>query len=184
MVFVLTIDGQASRVLEAYTDLLVERGVRGATLEEVSRRCGLSKSGVLHHFRSMDKLRVALFAEAREQAREDVQTMRTAPEGAVRYYLRSSLDRESELERLIEACTRIAQTGDEEALTVLRDSRAGWFEGLSEATGDPDASALILMLGDGVNHNALLRAPEGETFLTDASLDRLVNLVDPSRNSQ
>ncbi|WP_175491187.1 TetR/AcrR family transcriptional regulator [Microbacterium azadirachtae] len=161
-------------MLTAYTDLLVERGIRGATLEELARRTGLSKSGVLHHFPSMKALRSALFDEVRAQVAEDVRAMRAAPEGPLRYYLLSSLDRDSELERLIEACTRIAQTGDETALDILRESRGGWLNVLVESTRSPALSKTILMLGDGINHNALLRVREDEEFLTDAHLEHLI----------
>lgn len=174
MTAMLTTEGRASQVLTAYVDLLVERGTRGATLEEVAHRAGLSKSGTLHHYRSMNALRSALLEEVRAQARHDVETMRTAPQGALRYYLSSSLDRDSELERLIEACTRIAQTGDEAALEVLRKSRSGWLDLLTSVTGDAALARLILMVGDGINHNALLRLDVGEEFLTEAHLEELM----------
>src|SRR5437868_3310221 len=71
----ITVEGQAARVLTAYTDLLVERGIRGATLEAVASRAGLSKSGLLHHFTSVGALRTALFIELRAQARLDAEQM-------------------------------------------------------------------------------------------------------------
>lgn len=158
----ITVDGQAARVLTAYTDLVVERGLHGATLEAVARRAGLSKSGALHHFASVAAMRSALFVEVRAQAAHDAALMRTAAEGPVRYYIASSLDRESELERVIEAVYRIAQTGDEAALEALRESRTGWLEALVEATGDPGLARLVLFAGDGMNHNALMSLTEGE----------------------
>lgn len=158
----ITVDGQAARVLTAYTDLVVERGLHGATLEAVARRAGLSKSGALHHFASVAAMRAALFVEVRAQAAHDAALMRTAPEGPVRYYIASSLDRESELERVIEAVYRIAQTGDEASLEALRESRTGWLDALVEATGDPGLARLVLFAGDGMNHNALMSLTEGE----------------------
>jgi len=178
----ITVDGPAARILTAYTDLLVERGIRGATLEAVASRAGLSKSGTLHHFTSVRALRTAMFAELRAQVEQDVEQMAAAPEGAVRYYLSSSLDRESELERLIEACYRIAQTGDDDALDVLRDCRDGWLDLLGTATGDPTLARLVLFVGDGINHNALMSLPpEREDVLTPDRVEALITTVEAIR---
>ncbi|GAA1960243.1 TetR/AcrR family transcriptional regulator [Agromyces allii] len=174
----ITVEGPAGRVLTAYTDLLVERGIRDATLESVARRAGLSKSGALHHFSSVSALRSALFVELRAQARRDAEMMRSTPEGAVRYYLTSSLDRDSELERLFDAAYRIAQTGDEGALEVLRACRDDWFEVLVAATNDPGLARLVLFAGDGMNYNALMSRPEGDDLLTADHVGALVGTLE------
>lgn len=170
----ITVHGPAARVLTAYTDLLVERGIRGATLEAVASRAGLSKSGALHHFASVSSLRSALLVELRAQAERDAERMGAAPEGAVRYYLVSSLDRDSELERVIEAGYRVAQTGDESALDVLRECRDRWLEVLTAATGAPSLARMVLFAGDGMNHNALMNLSEGEQVLTAAHVESIV----------
>ena len=170
----ITLEGPAARVLSAYTHLMVERGIRGATLEGVASRAGLSKSGALHHFASVSALQAALFVELRAQARRDADEMRTAPEGVVRYYIVSSLDRDSELELLIEAAYRIAQTGDDAALEVLRECRLGWLDVLAAATGDEHLARMVLFAGDGMNHNALMDLPVGEDVLTPEHIEELI----------
>lgn len=180
---VITVDGQAARVLTAYTDLVVERGLRGATLEAVAGRAGLSKSGALHHFSSVSALRSALFAEVRAQARRDAEEMRRAPEGAVRFYLVSSLDRDSELERLIEAAYRIAQTGDAAALEVLRECRADWLGVLESATGDATLARMALFVGDGINHNALMNLAAGEDVVTDDRVESIIAALEGFRGT-
>ncbi|MFF2388416.1 TetR/AcrR family transcriptional regulator [Agromyces sp. NPDC058104] len=177
----ITVDGQAARVLTAYTDLLVERGIRGATLEAIASRAGLSKSGLLHHFGSVGALRAALLVEMRAQAGRDADEMRSAPEAAVRYYLVSSLDRDSELERLIDAGYRVAQTGDEAALEALRACRDDWLEALVSATGDEGLARMVLFIGDGMNHNALMSPPEGDGVLTSAHVDGLIATLEAMR---
>ncbi|MGI9823719.1 TetR/AcrR family transcriptional regulator [Agromyces sp. Marseille-Q5079] len=182
----ITLEGPPARVLTAYTHLLVERGIRGATLEAVARRAGLSKSGALHHFASVGALNAALFVELRAQARHDAEAMRRAPEGSVRYYLVSSLDRDSELERVIEAGYRIAQTGDEAALEVLRACRRDWLEVLAADTGDASLARMVLFAGDGVNHNALMNLPAGEEdVLTPEHVESLIVAFEqmPSRRT-
>lgn len=170
----MTVEGQAAKILTAYVDLVVERGLPGATLEATARRAGLSKAGVLHHFGSISRLRTALFAELRAQAKRDAAVMTDAPAEAIRYYLTSSLDRESELERLVEACYRIAQTGDESALEVLRRCRAEWLKALHLATNDDMLARTILLLGDGMNHNAVMDHGSEHDLLTNGYVDSLV----------
>ncbi|MEF3404509.1 TetR/AcrR family transcriptional regulator [Agromyces sp. CCNWLW203] len=179
----ITLEGPAARVLSAYTRLMVERGIRGATLEAVASRAGLSKSGALHHFASVAALQAALFVELRAQARRDADRMRTAPEGAVRYYLVSSLDRESELELLIEAGYRIAQTGDEAALQVLRECRREWLDVLAAATGDEGLALMVLFAGDGMNHNALMNLADGEDVLTPDRVEALIVAFEAMQSS-
>ncbi len=177
----ITVEGQAARVLTAYTDLLVERGIRGATLEAVASRAGLSKSGLLHHFTSVGALRAALFIELRAQARLDAEQMHSAPDGAVRYYLVSSLDRDSELERLIDAGYRIAQTGDAVALDALRACRDDWLRALVAATGDESLARMVLFVGDGMNHNALMSLPTGDDILTPSHVEGLIRTLEELR---
>lgn len=179
----ITVDGQAARVLTAYTDLLVERGIRGATVEAVASRAGLSKSGVLHHFASVGALRAALFVELRAQARRDVEQMRSAPDGAVRFYLASSLDRDSELERLIDAGYRIGQTGDAGALDVLRACRDDWLDALVAATDDESLARMVLFIGDGMNHNALMSRPEGDDVLTPPHVEGMISTLEAMQAS-
>jgi AcrR family transcriptional regulator len=177
----MTVEGSAERVLRAYTDLLVERGIRNATFDAVSERAGLSKSGALHHFPSVARLQAALYTELLAQAEHDVEIMRQAPEGPLRYYLQSSSDRDSELERLLEACYRVAQTGDEAALNILRDCRGGWLDLLTADLGEPSLARMVLLVGDGLNYNALLSLPEGEKVLTPDHVEELISRFESLR---
>lgn len=174
----LTEEGKRENILTAYLNLLVYQGTRAATLEAVSGACKLSKAGVLHHFSSMGALRQGIFAELKAQAAADAQQMMGDLPRAVEYYLVSSLRRDSLLERLIEAVNRLAQTGDEDALDLLRGCRDGWFGALLLATGNEALAKLVLFAGDGLNHNALLSLDEAqESFVGTATASQLLELV-------
>ncbi|MDF2499266.1 MAG: hypothetical protein K0Q86_2898, partial [Arthrobacter koreensis] len=44
------------RVLSAYEDLLINEGPRGATLDAVTALAGVSKGGLLYHFKNKEAL--------------------------------------------------------------------------------------------------------------------------------
>ena len=79
------------RVLDAYEALLITDGERAATLDAVARAAGVSKGGLLYHFASKDDLAAAMIARLDRLATEDIERIRTAPEGPVEYYLRTSV---------------------------------------------------------------------------------------------
>ncbi|PPF81450.1 TetR family transcriptional regulator [Pseudoclavibacter sp. RFBJ3] len=174
----LTVSGQREKILTAYMNLLVDSGVRGTTLEAVGTTCKLSKAGVLHHFSSKQALGDALLEELRGQARVDADNMLADLDNAVSYYIVSSQDRDSLLERLVEAVYRLAQTGDKDALDVLRQCREGWFDALVRAIGDASVARLVLFVGDGMNHNALLSVDsENEKFINAESTAEIMDAI-------
>ncbi|GAA1495319.1 TetR/AcrR family transcriptional regulator [Paeniglutamicibacter kerguelensis] len=180
----LTQEGKREKILTAYLNLLVHQGIRAATLDAVGSACQLSKAGVLHHFSSMGALRQAIFVELQAQAAADANKMLEDLPNAANYYLVSSLSRDSLLERLIEAVNRLAQTGDEAALELLRTCRTGWYEALLLALGDAALAKLVLFAGDGINHNALLSLDEtNETFLGSSTANDLLGLVERLRET-
>lgn len=174
----LTEHGKRENILTAYLNILVHQGNRAATLEAVSAACKLSKAGVLHHFASMKGLRQGIFTELEAQAFADTQEMLNDLPHAAEYYLVSSLHRDSLLERLIEAVYRLAQTGDEEALALLRRCRDGWYQALLLATDNEALAKLVLFAGDGLNHNALLSLSEAsESFVSTSTANEMLGLV-------
>ena len=175
----LTEQGKRASILTAYLTILVNQGTRAATLEAVSSACKLSKAGVLHHFPNMPALRKGIFAELAAQACADVEYMNNDLPHAAEYYLVSSSDRDSLLERLIDAVYRLAQTEDQEALELLRKCRDDWYGALLLATGSDALAKLVLFAGDGLNHNALLdmQAP-GVPFADSLTARQVLDLIE------
>jgi AcrR family transcriptional regulator len=79
------------RVLDAYQDILIEHGVGAITLEAVAARAEVSKGGLLYHFGSKEALLQGLIDRVGQLGAVDLETAKAAPEGVVRYYLRSSV---------------------------------------------------------------------------------------------
>ncbi|SEG85136.1 DNA-binding transcriptional regulator, AcrR family [Thermomonospora echinospora] len=57
-------------ILEAAMDLFAEHGYRGASLDQIAERVGLTRQGLLHYFPSKKKLLIALLGRREELNRE------------------------------------------------------------------------------------------------------------------
>lgn len=165
------------QIVSVYIDLLVDSGVRAASLDAVAREVTLSKAGLLHHFPSRRALDAGLLARVDELVDADVAAMRDAPEGAVHYYLASSFDADSELERAVVAATRLAQSGSAAAAEALRSASGRWYRVLLAETGDPVLAKFALLAGDGVSFHTDI-APGEEQLITRTDIDAFVGLVD------
>lgn len=144
------------RLLDAFTTILIDHGERAATLEAVAAAAGVSKGGLLYHFGSKDALVDGLVAQLQELAAVDTATMRTAPEGAVEYYLTTSNYHNSPLDRAIVAMMRLSQGANAHAQQALLQVHHGWLAVLTDELGDPTAARMVALLGDGLYYNAAL----------------------------
>ncbi|MCH8559155.1 TetR/AcrR family transcriptional regulator [Nesterenkonia sp. LB17] len=166
------------RLIDAYQDILVSDGERSATLEAIAQRAGVSKGGLTYHFKSKDELAAALFDRLQSLVEADLAVMRAEPAQAADYYVKSSLDVESPLERCNMAVTRLAQGSHPEANELLARCRTQWFDVLMDAVGNEDMVHLVMLLGDGIYFNASLTGTGAMPSETDpATIDRIVGLI-------
>lgn len=138
------------RLLDAFETLLVTAGSRAATLDAVAAGADVSKGGLLYHFHSKDDLVEGMLDRLRAQGLADVAIMRTHELGPVEYYLVTSVDNGSDLDRALVAAARIAQENDSRAAVALADLRNGWFGVLAEHLGDEALARTIQLIGDGL----------------------------------
>lgn len=138
------------KVLDAFERLLVETGSRAATLDAVAARAGVSKGGLLYHFGSKDALVEGMVERLRAQAADDVEQMRSAPQGPVEFYLETSVDSGSDFDRALIAAARIAQENDHRAGSAMADIREGWFRVLHDHLDDEPLARTIQLIGDGL----------------------------------
>lgn len=59
-------EGRRAEIIQAATEVIAERGYRGATLAAVAERVGLTQQGLMHHFPTKEALLVAVL-DARDQ---------------------------------------------------------------------------------------------------------------------
>ncbi|GAA3648137.1 TetR/AcrR family transcriptional regulator [Microbacterium marinilacus] len=144
------------KVLDAFETILIAEGDRAATIEAVAAAAGVSKGGLLYHFASKDDLERALVDRLDALAEEDVERGRSAPDGTISYYLRSSGESDTPFDRAIVAVARLAHGGHPAAADALRAVRERWEDLLRPHTRDAAALDLVMLVGDGLYLNAAL----------------------------
>ena len=165
------------QILTAYTGLLNQHGLKGSSLDALAQLVGLSKAGLLHHFRSRAALDAALIQRLRELIRQDLELMSADLSSAVSYYFTSSMDYGSELEQLVVAVNRLGQSGNSEATETLRWARDSWYEVMLEALGDPTLAKLALLAGDGISYHLDITVDKDDGFVTEKTLAQMVAAI-------
>src|SRR5699024_3893689 len=168
------------KILTAYTGLLNQHGLKGSSLDALAQLVGLSKAGLLHHFRSRAALDAALIQRLRELIRQDLELMSADLSSAVSYYFTSSMDYGSELEQLVVAVSRLGRAGNSEATETLRWARDSWYEVMLEALGDPTLAKLALLAGDGISYHLGITVDKDDGFVTEETLTAMVKAIHPA----
>lgn len=144
------------RVLVAYEDLLISDGPRAATLDAVAASAGVSKGGLLYHFKGKEALTEGLLAKLHEYAALDFAAMAADPQGCASYYIRTSVFGSTPFDRVIVAAMRLSQSEDDTVRQAFSEIHARWFELILSDIGDPAVSRAVMLLGDGMYYNAAL----------------------------
>ncbi|MDR5699079.1 TetR/AcrR family transcriptional regulator [Agromyces aerolatus] len=170
-------------VLDAFEHLIVADGERTATLDATARHAGVSKGGLLYHFGSRQALIAGLIERLHRLIREDVERIDAAPDGAISYFIRSSTEVATPLDRTFVAVVRLAQGGDRDAAEALEAVRRCWLDALSAHVGDPTVALAVTLIGDGLYYHAALSAESADspaeiTTIDDDAMYRLVALLE------
>ena len=152
------------KVLDAFEAILIDEGERAATLEATAKAAGVSKGGLLYHFRSKDDLEAGLLERLDHLTTLDLERMRTADEGPVAYYVRTLI-----------ATTRLAQGGSSAASDMLRDTRRRWAETIRPHVRDTASLDLVMLVSDGLYFNNSLDVHGPERLVPRS--DELADLI-------
>lgn len=144
------------RILGAYEDLLIQDGPRAATLDAVAAAAGISKGGLLYHFKSKEALTEGLLVKLRGHAELDFAAMAADPEGSASYYVRTSVFGDTPFDRSIVAAQRLIQSDDDVVRVVFSEIHSRWFELIQRDIADPAVARAVMLLGDGLYFNATL----------------------------
>ncbi|PYI67317.1 TetR family transcriptional regulator [Arthrobacter livingstonensis] len=171
------------RVLQAYEDLLINDGPRAATLDAVAAAAGVSKGGLLYHFKSKEALTAGLVDKMREMAELDFALMAKDPDGCAKYYVRTSVFGGTTFDRTIVAAMRLAQGDDSTVRAAFSEIHASWYRLILGDIKDPSVARAVMLLGDGLYYNAALfglPAHAGNDAGPDGSVDvqSLLGVVD------
>ena len=118
------------------------------------RDATVSKGGLLYHFGSKKALFQALLDRTRTYADEDLEKMRTAPEGASAYYINTSTFQGTPFDICLVALSRLAQDKNPAARELMDEIQGQWYELIRAEIGDDKMARTVLPLGDGMYYSA------------------------------
>lgn len=168
-------------VLDAFERILIDAGERAATLDATAKAAGVSKGGLLYHFANREALVDGVLERFARLVDDDIAVLERAPEGAVAYYVRSSVAVGSPLDRAAVAATRLAQAGHESAARTIRSVRERWLEAVRRHVADPTVALAITLIGDGLYYDSALHGQDpdlGVDAPPPADMDALVALLE------
>ncbi|HEX2144211.1 MAG TPA: TetR family transcriptional regulator [Glycomyces sp.] len=162
------------RILNALQRILVGEGSSGVTLEKVAAEAGVSKGGLLYHFKSKSDLYDGLARRFRLQ--EEANIARARETGVVETFLRVSEVESAETAAGLWALLT-AMRGKEELSATAKDDVLFIFEGWAAAIHgqiqDPITAEIVRLVGDGLFLSALSGAPLPSREVVDGILRRL-----------
>lgn len=171
------------RVLDAAERVVGRDGVANFTLEAVANEAGVSKGGLLYHFRSKPALIMAVVDRLANRCERDQRAVLEEEPGGpgafCRAYLGSRARPVNPEQRHIHAAILAAAGTDPQLLDPFRKRMAAW-QACLEADGIPPEMATIVRLAiDGLCLCRLLGMPVPEGELRDKVVETLVGMTRP-----
>ncbi|MBF6223725.1 TetR/AcrR family transcriptional regulator [Nocardia abscessus] len=170
------------RILDALETLLLEKGMSHVTLENVAATAGVSKGGLLYHFKSKDALLAGLVGRLADRAGEQLDAAVAKGATVAEWYLQTpnpdnAADAvELALYRSVLAAMRTIDATPEpdEVQQAMAELMNSWSDGLNEEVADPVQADIIRLVGDGVYLRALLGLPPIDPARYRHVVDRLL----------
>lgn len=167
------------RILDALEEMLLDQGLTKVTLETVAANAGISKGGLLYHFKSKDAMIAAMVRRLGDLS--DEQRARAAEGGTTvaQWYLQppgAISDKETALFRSTLAALRSVDGNPGEIHQAVTQVMRLWDEGLRSEIPDPVSAEIVRLVGDGIYLGALLDLPPVDPELHRRVVDRLLGL--------
>jgi AcrR family transcriptional regulator len=172
------------RLLDALETLLLEKGMSHVTLESVAATAGVSKGGLLYHFKSKDALLAGLVRRLSERAEQHLGDAVAQGTSVAEWYLQTPNPADAaeavelEVYRSMLATMRTIDAGSspdtDEVQQALSEMLDTWSTGLDEEIDDPVRADIVRLVGDGIYLRALLGLPPVEPQRYRAVVDRLL----------
>lgn len=147
-------DSARETILTAFQELLIETSGSGASLDDVARRAGVTKGGLLYHFGSRKALESALCDRVETLGEEDYERMAAAPRGAASYYVALAEYINSPLDRAAIAIGFLSKR-DPRAKALMSAARSRCYQLLVDDLGDPALARATMLLADGMYYDAV-----------------------------
>jgi AcrR family transcriptional regulator len=175
----LTARDTRERLLDAAVAVTRRDGAQSLTLDAVAAQAGVSKGGLLYHFKSKRQLLDGMVDRWLAEWQDEID--RDAGEGGflTGYVHATHLGGAGREEREAEFGLIAALIADPAVLQVVRDRYDAWQARVVEQTGDPVEATMVRLATDGLWFADLLgfAPPRGE--LREQVLARLLELARP-----
>jgi AcrR family transcriptional regulator len=159
-----------SRLLDAAGAVIRRDGPQALTLDAVAAQAGVSKGGLLYHFKSKRELLDALVARWLDEFQRDIE----AESGNfAERYVRASDGAKAE-----EAGLLAALVADPQVLAVVRERHAAWQDRVATDGGDTVDATVARLAADGLWLSDLLGIAPPAGDLRERVLARLLELCD------
>ena len=166
----------------ALRTVLARGGASAVTLDSVAAEAGVSKGGLLYHFKNKEALYAGLLDAAEEEV-TDAMRIRLATMSPARAYLDYSLP-ESELEAAYTSALLAAVRADDSvgpgAADRLVDVFSRWDQPLLASIEDPVLAQTIRLVGMGLYLGAVAGMPIPESALLTRIIDALADRAEES----
>ncbi len=166
------------RILDSFERILIDEGERAATVEAVAAAADVSKGGLLYHFPSKEAMVDALGDRLQALVDDDLARMAKDPEGAARYYVRTSVYENSPLDRALVAMARLAQQGHSRAQEKFSVLEEAWLGALEDRLGNRVVARAVKLMGDGLYYDAAFFAGDTARKQSAQDMEDLLLLVD------
>jgi AcrR family transcriptional regulator len=179
------------RILEAAEQVVLRDGVGHLTLEAAATEAGLSKGGVLYHYRTRDALVAAMVTRIIEEFEDDIAAWLPEPgspeadrPGAyARAYIRATLEPAAPGQERLGAALLAAAAAEPALLVPLQEAADGWQARLVDDGLDPALATVIRLACDGLWLCDLfgLASPQGDLRTRVGSAFEQMSLADANR---
>jgi AcrR family transcriptional regulator len=159
-----------ARLLEAANAVIRRDGPQALTLDAVAAEAGVSKGGLLYHFKSKRELLDGLVVRWLDEFEEDIDT---AGGRFLEGYVRASDGAKAEGSGLLAALI-----ADPEVLAAVRDRYATWQDRIVTEGRDPVEATVARLAADGLWLADLLGVAPPTGVLRKQVLARLLELCD------
>jgi len=171
------------RLLTAAERVVARNGVSNMTLEAVSREAGVSKGGLLYHFRSKAALITAVVERMGSRCQADQIRAMAGDEGKpgafTRAYLAARAEPPKPEEEPVVTALLAAAGTDPQYLDPIRKRVLEWQSRLELDGIDPATATIVRLAIDGLSLCRLMRLPVPQGELSVRVMEKLVAMTQP-----
>jgi AcrR family transcriptional regulator len=165
-------------LLDAALAVVRRDGSAGLTLDAVAAQAGVSKGGLLYHFKSKRELLDAMVSRWMDRWEADIEALEGA-DGFTAAFVRSShLGSAGQEERAAEVALLAALAAEPEVLAGVRARYAAWQDRVEREGSDPVDATVARLAADGLWLADLLGLAPPQGPLREAVLARLLELAE------